>query len=101
MRWRFAPVRSPITIATDSGSGPNLAVSPPAIAGPSARSTADGWVCEWQPFADGGVVRWPEILSGLRARGYIGALSLHVHYPAADPVAAVRRDLDHLRGLLG
>ena len=28
-------------------------------------------------------------------------LSLHVHYPTADPVAAVRRDLDHLRGLLG
>ncbi|HUR09580.1 MAG TPA: TIM barrel protein [Nonomuraea sp.] len=65
------------------------------------RSTADGWVCEWQPFADGGVVRWPEIISGLRARDYTGVLSLHVHYPAADPVAAVRRDLDHLRGLLG
>ncbi|MEV0232096.1 sugar phosphate isomerase/epimerase [Nonomuraea sp. NPDC050786] len=65
------------------------------------RSTADGWVCEWQPFADGGVVPWPEILPGLRARGYAGLLSLHVHYPAADPVAAVRKDLDHLRGLLG
>ncbi|MEU7863229.1 TIM barrel protein [Nonomuraea sp. NPDC049141] len=65
------------------------------------RSTADGWVCDWQPFADGGVVRWPEIISGLRARDYTGLLSLHVHYPAADPVAAVRRDLDHLRGLLG
>ncbi|MEV0618924.1 sugar phosphate isomerase/epimerase [Nonomuraea sp. NPDC050404] len=64
------------------------------------RSAADGWVCEWQPFADGGVVPWPEILPGLRARGYTGALSLHVHYPAADPVAAVRRDLGHLRRLL-
>ncbi|MEV4109054.1 sugar phosphate isomerase/epimerase [Nonomuraea sp. NPDC049695] len=65
------------------------------------RSTADGWVCEWQPFADGGVVPWPEIIPGLRARGYAGLLSLHVHYPAADPVAAVRKDLDHLRELLG
>ncbi|GAA3228136.1 sugar phosphate isomerase/epimerase family protein [Nonomuraea helvata] len=65
------------------------------------RSTADGWVCEWQPFADGGVVPWPEIIPGLRARGYAGLLSLHVHYPAADPVAVVRKDLDHLRGLLG
>ncbi|MEV0385552.1 sugar phosphate isomerase/epimerase [Nonomuraea sp. NPDC050643] len=65
------------------------------------RSTADGWVCEWGPFADGGVVPWPEILPGLRARGYTGPLSLHVHYPAADPVAAVRRDLGHLRRLIG
>ncbi|MFC4009078.1 sugar phosphate isomerase/epimerase family protein [Nonomuraea purpurea] len=65
------------------------------------RSDADGWVCEWQPFADGGVVRWAEVVSGLRERGYAGPLSLHVHYPSADPVAAVRRDLDHLRGLLG
>ncbi|MEV0353321.1 sugar phosphate isomerase/epimerase [Nonomuraea sp. NPDC050680] len=65
------------------------------------RSGPDGWTCDWQPFADGGVVRWAEIIPGLRERGYSGVLSLHVHYPAADPVAAVRRDLDHLRGLFG
>ncbi|SEH02593.1 Sugar phosphate isomerase/epimerase [Nonomuraea solani] len=65
------------------------------------RAAADGWVCEWGPFTDGGVVPWPEIIPGLRARGYTGPLSLHVHYPAADPAAALRRDMDHLRGLLG
>jgi sugar phosphate isomerase/epimerase len=54
---------------------------------------------EWLPLADGGVVPWPDILPGLRKRGYTGPLSLHVHYPATDPVAVLRRDLDRLRDL--
>ncbi|MEJ3651499.1 sugar phosphate isomerase/epimerase [Actinomycetes bacterium KLBMP 9759] len=59
-----------------------------------------GWTCDWQPFTDGGVVPWPGVLATLRERGYAGALSLHVHYAAPDPVAAVARDLAHLRSLL-
>ncbi|GAA3113026.1 sugar phosphate isomerase/epimerase family protein [Streptomyces echinatus] len=58
-----------------------------------------GWNCRWQPLADGGVVPWPVVLSGLATLGYTGPLSLHVHYPPDDPFAAVRRDLAHLRGL--
>ncbi|MFC5827611.1 sugar phosphate isomerase/epimerase family protein [Nonomuraea insulae] len=61
---------------------------------------ADGWTCDWQPFADGGIIRWAEILRSLRERGYTGPLSLHVHYPAADPLTALRRDLRYLRGML-
>lgn len=53
----------------------------------------------WQPLADGGVVDWPATLGTLRARGYAGPLSLHAHYPMADPVAAVGRDLAHLRAI--
>lgn len=63
------------------------------------RSGPDGWECGWVPLADG-VVRWPEIISGLRERAYDGPLSLHVHYPTGDPLAALRRDLHHLRTLL-
>lgn len=55
---------------------------------------------EWQPFTDGGIIRWVDILPGLREIGYAGPLSLHVHYPTADPLAAVRGDVRHLRGLL-
>ncbi|MFI7540533.1 sugar phosphate isomerase/epimerase family protein [Actinoplanes sp. NPDC049599] len=51
---------------------------------------------DWQPLADGGVVDWPEALRTLRERGYTGPLSLHAHYPTADPVADVGRDLAHL-----
>ncbi|MEU8489561.1 TIM barrel protein [Streptomyces sp. NPDC048641] len=58
------------------------------------------WTCVWQPLADGGVVPWRTILSGLGALGYAGPLSLHVHYATDDPFAAVRRDVAHLRGLL-
>ncbi|MFF1357899.1 sugar phosphate isomerase/epimerase family protein [Streptomyces sp. NPDC058297] len=58
------------------------------------------WTCVWQPLADGGVVPWRTILSGLGGLGYTGPLSLHVHYPTDDPFAAVRRDVAHLRGLL-
>lgn len=54
---------------------------------------------EWQPFAEGGVVPWPSILQDLRDRGYGGPLSLHVHYPAADPRVALKRDVGHLRGI--
>ncbi|MFD3584582.1 sugar phosphate isomerase/epimerase family protein [Streptomyces sp. NPDC058683] len=61
--------------------------------------TRDGWRCRWQPLADGGVVPWPTILSGLADLGYTGPLSLHVHYPTDDPFAAVRRDLTYLREL--
>ncbi|MFJ5259892.1 sugar phosphate isomerase/epimerase family protein [Streptomyces sp. NPDC088387] len=60
----------------------------------------EDWTCRWQPLADGGVVPWPTILAGLTGLGYSGPLSLHVHYPAADPFAAVRRDVRYLRGLL-
>jgi sugar phosphate isomerase/epimerase len=52
---------------------------------------------EWQPLADGGVVDWPATLRSLRARGYAGPLCLHAHYPMADPVADVGRDLAYLR----
>ncbi|MEV6167310.1 sugar phosphate isomerase/epimerase [Streptomyces sp. NPDC051954] len=62
--------------------------------------TQGSWHCRWQPLADGGVVPWPTILSGLTGLGYAGPLSLHVHYPAENPLAAVRRDLEHLRGML-
>ncbi len=58
--------------------------------------TPGGWEVGWVPLADG-VVRWPEILPGLAARGYDGPLSLHVFYPTPDPVSAIRRDLEHLR----
>jgi sugar phosphate isomerase/epimerase len=51
----------------------------------------------WQPLADGGVVDWPATLGVLRARGYAGPLVLHAHYPSADPVADVGRDLAYLR----
>ncbi|WP_371543543.1 sugar phosphate isomerase/epimerase [Streptomyces sp. NBC_00554] len=57
------------------------------------------WNCRWQPLADGGVVPWATILPGLQELGYTGPFSLHVHYPADDPLAAVRRDLGYLRGL--
>lgn len=54
----------------------------------------------WQPLADGGgVVDWPATLGTLRERGYAGPLSLHAHYPMADPVTEVGRDLAHLRRL--
>lgn len=53
----------------------------------------------WQPLADGGMVDWPATLGTLRARGYAGPLALHAHYPMADPVAEVGRDLTHLRAL--
>jgi sugar phosphate isomerase/epimerase len=62
-------------------------------------ATWSGSGFEWRPLADGGVVPWPEILPGLRSRGYTGPLSLHVHYPVTDPMAALRRDLDRLREL--
>ncbi|MEU9469374.1 sugar phosphate isomerase/epimerase [Streptomyces avermitilis] len=61
--------------------------------------THGSWHCRWQPLADGGVVPWPTILPGLAGLGYTGPLSLHVHYPADNPFAAVRRDLGYLRGL--
>ena len=54
----------------------------------------------WQPLADGGVVDWPATLRTLRERGFPGPLSLHAHYPMTDPVAAVGRDLAHLRQAL-
>lgn len=57
------------------------------------------WNCRWQPLADGGVVPWATILPALTGLGYTGPFSLHVHYPADDPLAAVRRDLGHLRGI--
>ena len=57
------------------------------------------WNCGWQPLADGGVVPWATILPGLTGLGYTGPFSLHVHYPADDPLAAVRRDLGYLRGI--
>jgi sugar phosphate isomerase/epimerase len=50
------------------------------------------------PLADG-VVAWPEIIAGLRERGYPGPLSLHIHYPTPDLLAALRADLAQLRGL--
>jgi sugar phosphate isomerase/epimerase len=54
----------------------------------------------WQPLADGGgVVDWLATLGTLRERGHAGPLSLHAHYPTADPVADVGRDLAHLRKL--
>jgi sugar phosphate isomerase/epimerase len=53
----------------------------------------------WQPLADGGVIDWSATLRTLRDRGYAGPLSLHAHYPMTDPVAAVGRDLAHLREL--
>jgi sugar phosphate isomerase/epimerase len=53
----------------------------------------------WQPLADGGVVDWTATLRVLSDRGYAGPLSLHAHYPMTDPVAAVGRDLAHLRQL--
>jgi sugar phosphate isomerase/epimerase len=56
------------------------------------------WNCRWQPLADGGVVPWPTILPGLTELGYTGPFSLHVHYPADNPLTAVRRDLGYLRG---
>lgn len=55
---------------------------------------------DWQPLADGGVVDWPATLRTLRARGYAGPLALHAHYPTADPVADVGRDLAHLREVI-
>ncbi|NUT38717.1 MAG: sugar phosphate isomerase/epimerase [Thermoactinospora sp.] len=64
------------------------------------NSAWNGSRVDWQPFADGGVVPWPEITRGLRERAFSGPLSLHVHYPSDDPVAAVTRDLAHLRGLV-
>ncbi|MFD3311862.1 sugar phosphate isomerase/epimerase family protein [Streptomyces sp. NPDC058694] len=57
------------------------------------------WNCRWQPLADGGVVPWGTILPGLTELGYSGPYSLHVHYPTDNPLAAVRRDLGHLRGI--
>jgi sugar phosphate isomerase/epimerase len=51
----------------------------------------------WQPLADGGVVEWPQTLRALRERGHAVPLSLHAHYPTADPAAAVARDLRYLR----
>jgi sugar phosphate isomerase/epimerase len=51
----------------------------------------------WQPLADGGVVDWDTTLCTLRRRGYPGPLSLHAHYPSADPAANLRRDLAYLR----
>ncbi len=58
--------------------------------------TPNGWEVGWVPLADG-VVRWPEILPGLRERGYDGPLSLHVFYPTPDPVSSMRQDLEYLR----
>jgi sugar phosphate isomerase/epimerase len=63
------------------------------------RRGRDGWECEWVPLADG-VLRWSEVISDLRERAYTGPLSLHVFYPTDDPLAALRRDLSHLRNLL-
>lgn len=54
--------------------------------------------CDWVPLADG-TISWREILAGLAERGFTGPLSLHVHYPTADPVATLRTELDHLRSL--
>jgi sugar phosphate isomerase/epimerase len=64
------------------------------------RQGPDGWECHWVPLADGGVVPWPRIVPGLRERGYTGPMSLHAHYPMAEPMAALHRDLACLRGLL-
>ena len=62
------------------------------------RRGPNGWACDWVPLADG-VVAWPEIIAGLRERGYPGPLSLHIHYPTPDLLAALRADLAQLRGL--
>jgi sugar phosphate isomerase/epimerase len=59
----------------------------------------DGWTCDWVPLADG-VVPWSKIIAGLRERWYPGPLSLHIHYPTPDLLAALRKDLAQLRGLL-
>ena len=64
------------------------------------QEAATGWRCDWVPFADGGVVPWPEIVACLAQRAWSGPLSLHVHYPTADPTAAVRRDVASLRDVL-
>jgi sugar phosphate isomerase/epimerase len=64
------------------------------------HSAPDGWRPDWvQLSSEGGIVPWPEILPGLRERGYDGPLSLHMFYPASDPLAALRGDLDTLRAL--
>ena len=63
------------------------------------RRGPNGWECGWVPLADG-IVAWPEIIAGLHERGYPGPLSLHIHYPTADLLAALREDLAELRGLL-
>lgn len=62
------------------------------------RHGSEGWACEWVPLA-GGVVPWPDIITGLRERGCTGPLSLHVFYPTPDLTAALRNDLAYLREL--
>jgi sugar phosphate isomerase/epimerase len=60
------------------------------------QRTEGGWQVGWVPLADG-VVPWPEIIPGLRSRGYDGPLSLHVFHSTPDPVTAMREDLAYLR----
>ena len=57
------------------------------------------WVPEWQPLVSGGIAPWPEIMPGLRERGYDRLFSLHAHYFDDDIVGAIRRDIDLARSL--
>jgi L-ribulose-5-phosphate 3-epimerase len=72
------------------------------------RKEKDGWRPEFGPLAQG-TVRWGEVFSTLKSRGFAGPISLHVEYTPRAPVdseeektvfAAVRRDAEFLRTAL-
>ena len=71
------------------------------------------WVAEWQPLGDG-MVRFPQFFAMLAERAFHGPLQLHFEYPLGgagagkrtltipreEVYAAMKRDLDRLRGYM-
>jgi sugar phosphate isomerase/epimerase len=74
---------------------------------------ANGWQEQWVPLGEG-MVRFPEFFSMVAASGFHGPLQLHFEYPLGDAnngkrditipreevYAAMKRDLNRLRGYL-
>lgn len=55
------------------------------------------WRDVWGPLGSG-MVQWPKLLGLLFGAHYHGPISLHVEYKTPDPVAAITRDGETLKG---
>jgi len=67
------------------------------------QHTAKGWKHDVVPVGEG-IVVWPEVAAGLRARGYDGVIDLHAEYETKDlseRKELAKKELAALRKYLG
>jgi sugar phosphate isomerase/epimerase len=79
-----------------------------------AKNAKGDWASSWRPLGEG-MVKFPQFFAMVAAAGFTGPLQLHYEYPLGGAeggkralsipreqvVAAMKRDLDTLRGYLG